>query len=212
MARMVLCDLLLFSTEATCSVIFAVLLLGFVEIVTMNLSASDIVFRSLKASDWEKFRGARLSALEECPKAYGIAVDDEIEYEDSYWQQLCRDAEAGLGKWYQVAEEPEGGLIGLIGAIEVSGSLMRHQVEIVQAYVAPLYRHQHVMEKLFASLKNELKLVPHLEQMIVWVTLHETQVACEMFKKFGFVYAGQLSKTVKYQDKYYDCCWLEAPL
>jgi L-amino acid N-acyltransferase YncA len=68
------------------------------------------------------------------------------------------------------------------------------------------------MEKLFYALKAELGKVDHLEQMIVWVTLHETQVSKEMFEKFGFRLAGTLSKTVKYQGKYYDCCWLEAPL
>lgn len=170
------------------------------------------MFRSLQSSDWEKFRALRLSALEECPKAYGIALADELQYSDQYWQELCSDAEAGQGKWYQVAESPEGELIGMIGAVDLCGSLMQHQVEIVQAYVAPLHRRQHIMERLFTTLKNDLKSVPRLEQMIVWVTLHEAQTGCEMFKKFGFVYAGKLSKTVKYGDRYYDCCWLEAAL
>src|SRR5262249_49275937 len=154
----------------------------------------------------------RLSALEECPKAYGIALADELKYSDQYWQELCNDAETSQGKWYQVAESPEGELIGMIGAVDLCGSLMHHQVEIVQAYVVPTYRRQHIMERLFTALKKELKNVTRLEQMIVWVTLHETQTACETFKNFGFVYAGKLSKTVKYNDQYYDCCWLEAPL
>ena len=154
----------------------------------------------------------RLSALEECPIAFGIVVEDESELEDSYWQNLCNQAEAGKGIWFQVAESKEGELIGMLGAIEHSGTLMRHQVEIVQAYVAPPYRRQHVMERLFIALQNELKKVPHLEQMIAWVTLHETQVSREMLMKFGFVYAGQLSKSVKYHNQYYDCCWLEASL
>jgi L-amino acid N-acyltransferase YncA len=181
-------------------------------VFSMNLSSAEVVCRSLKSTDWEKFRALRLSALKECPKAYGITVDDEVKFEDSYWQHLCNQAEAGEGKWFQVAESKEGELIGMIGAIEHDGTLMRHQVEIVQAYVSPSYRRHHVMERLFIAMQNELKKVPHLEQMIAWVTLHETQVSREMLMKFGFVYAGQLSKSVKYHEQYYDCCWLEAPL
>lgn len=166
-------------------------------------------FRPLLPNDWEKLKQLRLSALKENPKAYGISISDELQYDDQYWKDLCSK---NLEKHYQIATTPDGNLIGMLGAHQIFGSLMRHQVEIVQAYVLPQYRRQHIMQNLFLSLKNELKKVPHLEQMIVWVTLHETQIASDLFQKLGFTYAGKLRKTVKYQDQYYDCCWLEASL
>ncbi|MBS0656398.1 MAG: GNAT family N-acetyltransferase [Verrucomicrobia bacterium] len=89
---------------------------------------------------------------------------------------------------------------------------MRHQVEICQAYVEEPFRGQGVMKQLFSALKQRLQQVEHLEQMIAWVTLHETQTSKYFFEKVGFTLAGTLSKTVKYEGRYYDCCWLEAPL
>lgn len=41
---------------------------------------------------------------------------------------------------------------------------------------------------------------------------HDDQMGKEMFERLGFKLAGTLSKTVKFEGKYYDCCWLEAPL
>lgn len=169
---------------------------------------ANIQIRPLQLDDWENFKYLRLKALREDPKAYGISEADEADKPDAEWQALCQ----GEGKYYMVAEDSEGNLIGMLGALEIFGQLMRHQVELIQGYVDPKFRRQRVMERLFYSLKAELEKMEHLEQMIGWVTLHETQVSKPMLEKFGFKLAGTLFKTVKYQGKYYDCCWLEAPL
>lgn len=179
---------------------------------TMQTLASDIVIRPLQVDDWKKFRELRLSALRESPKAYGISEADESSKTDDDWKTFCLDSQNGNEKWFVIAESTDGTLVGMLGAFEISGEHMRHQVEIVQAYVSPQYRKLNIMKKMFFFLKESLQQVNHLEQMIVWVTLHETQQGKEMFESFGFKLAGTLSKTVKYKDKYYDCCWLESPL
>lgn len=173
--------------------------------------ASEIIIRSINGNDWQNFREMRLRALQEHPKAYGIGFEDESCRKDEEWKEICREAQAGKEKWYVVAEH-EGKLIGMLGAVELFGAYMRHQVEIIQAYVVPGFRRHEVMTRLFAALKTELQKIDHLEQMIAWVTLSEDQVGTAMFEKFGFTRAGKLSKTVKFEGKYYDCCWLEAPL
>lgn len=173
--------------------------------------ASETVIRSLKGEDWEHFRHIRLRALRENPKAFGIAEADEACQKEEEWKAICQDAEDGKGKWYVVAEY-EGRFVGMLGAVEIFGAHMRHQVEIIQAYAEPNFRRQRLMAKLFGALKAELQKVKHLEQMIAWVTLHEDQVSKGMFEKLGFTLAGTLSKTVKFDGRYYDCCWLEAPL
>lgn len=180
--------------------------------VSFQTMASEITIRPLQSRDWENFRKLRLEALQESPKAYGISRSDEAYRTDDEWETLCHDAQNGNGKWYVVAVTQEGSFIGMLGAVEIFGEFMRHQVEVIQAYVNPEYRRLKIMEQLFFSLKEQLLKVDHLEQMIVWVTLHENQVGKEMFEKFGFAFAGFLSKTVKFEGKYYDCCWLEAPL
>ncbi|MFV0339650.1 MAG: GNAT family N-acetyltransferase [Parachlamydiaceae bacterium] len=177
------------------------LVLGF-----MMLSGAEVVVRPLTVDDWEEFRDLRLKALAEEPKAYGISAEDEAGKSEDEWKGMCDE-----GKWFFVAQH-EGKLVGMLGAVELYGSFMRHQVEICSAYVEPSYRRQGVLSRLYEGLRVELQEVPHLEQMIVWVTLHETQVNKPAFEKFGFKLAGTLSKTVKFEDEYYDCCWLEAPL
>ncbi len=167
--------------------------------------------RSVTADDWERFRDLRLQALREEPKAYGIAEEDVIHTSDEEWKTLCKDAAEGAGKWYFVAEH-DGKLIAMVGATRVFGKYMRHQVEICHAYVAEGFRGQGIMTRLFTALKAHLQKVEHLEQMIAWVTLHETQTSKYLFEKLGFTLAGTLSKTVKYEGEYYDCCWLEAPI
>lgn len=167
--------------------------------------------RSVTADDWERFRDLRLKALREAPKAYGIAEEDVASTTDEEWKKLCQESAAGSGKWYVVAER-DGKLIGMLGATEVFGKHMRHQVEICHAFVEESLRGQGIMTNLYLTLKAQLQKVEHLEQMIVWVTLHETQTSKHVFEKVGFTLAGTLSKTVKYEDQYYDCCWLEAPL
>ena len=175
-------------------------------------SVSDVIIRSLQTSDWENFRKLRLTALQDNPKAYGISHVDEASRTDEEWKTICQDAQNGNAKWYTVAETGEGSLIGMLGAVELFGEHMRHQVEVVQAYVSPQYRRLKIMEKLFNSLKAQLQKIDHIEQMIAWVTLYEAQVGKQIFEKFGFTYAGKLSKTVKFEGKYYDCCWLEASI
>lgn len=174
--------------------------------------AIEIIIRKVRSSDYLNFRELRLRALRECPKAYGMAESDKADEPLEEWKSLCELSSKGEGVWYSVAEDQEGKLIGMLGALQSFGSYVNHQVEIIHAYVAPEYRNMKVFERLFIHLKKQLKQTKHLEAMIVWVTLHETQVANAIFQKFGFTNAGTLSKTVKYEGNYYDCCWLEAPL
>lgn len=177
----------------------------------LTLSGVEIIVRSLNVDDWEEFRKLRLKALKEEPRAYGISAEDEAGKSDEEWKSMCADAFHGNGKWFFVAEH-EGQLIGMLGATELFGSLMRHQVEICSAFVEASFRKQGVLTELYNGLKRKLEEVPHLEQMIVWVTLYENQTSKRLFEKFGFKFAGTLSKTVKFEDKYYDCCWLECPI
>lgn len=177
----------------------------------LPISGAEIIVRSINIDDWEEFRNLRLKALNEEPKAYGISAEDEIAKSDEEWKSMCLDAFQGNGKWYFVAQH-EGTLIGMLGATELFGRYMRHQVEICSAFVESSFRRHGVLTDLYHGLKRKLEDVPHLEQMIVWVTLHENQVSKHTFEKLGFKLAGTLSKTVKYDGKYYDCCWLEAPL
>ena len=180
-------------------------------LTTLTLSATEIVVRPLNSDDWEAFRNLRLKALREEPIAYGISVDDEAGKSDEEWKSICSDAFHGNGKWFFVAEH-EGKLIGMLGATELFGTHMRHQVEICSAFVEASFRKQGVLTEMYIGLRRRLEEVPYLEQMIVWVTLYENQKSKSLFENFGFILAGTLSRTVKFEDKYYDCCWLEAPL
>lgn len=187
------------------------LVLCYMILAMLPMLGAEVVIRSLRIDDWEEFRNLRLKALKEEPKAYGIAAEDEVEKSDEEWKSICFDAFHGNGKWFFVAQY-EGKLIGMLGATELFGRYMRHQVEIYSAFVESPFRRQGILTDLYQGLKKKLEDIPHLEQMIVWVTLYEDQLSKHAFEKFGFKLAGTLTKTVKYDGKYYDCCWLEAPL
>ncbi len=177
----------------------------------LPVPGAEIVIRTLNIDDWKEFRSLRLKALKEEPKAYGISMEDELEKSVEEWKSICLDASNGKGKWFFVAQH-EGKLIGMLGATEIFGSYMRHQGEICSAFVEAPFRRQGILTELYNGLKRQLQKVSHLEQMIVWVTLHENQSSKCVFEKFGFKLAGTLSKTVKFEGEYYNCCWLEASL
>jgi RimJ/RimL family protein N-acetyltransferase len=174
-----------------------------------QIITSAITIRSLAPEDWKEFRNLRLKALQENPIAYGIAVTDESNRSDGEWKSICHDAYEGKGRWYFIAEY-KNQLVGMIGADEHSGSYMSHLAEIVAAYVNPDFRRSGVMKQLFHALKNRLLETPHIEQLIAWVTLHDNQTGRYVFEHLGFEYRGKLSRCVKYDGRYYDCCWLEA--
>src|SRR5689334_17794965 len=108
--------------------------IGGLVVSCMTLLGADIVVRPLELDDWEGFCDLRLKALAEEPKAYGISVEDEVGKSEEERKSVCGD-----GKWFFVAEH-DGRLVGMLGAEELYGSYMRHQVEIRSAYVEPSFR------------------------------------------------------------------------
>lgn len=90
-----------------------------------------VVIRPLQGGEWKEFREIRLAAVRENPKAYGLAEADEASKTESEWEAHCRNAEQGKGTWFAVAFSDEGKMVGMLGAVEIFGTYMDHQVEII---------------------------------------------------------------------------------
>jgi ribosomal protein S18 acetylase RimI-like enzyme len=120
------------------------LVLFYMLLTMLPISGAEIVIRSLSEDDWKDFRNLRLKALKEESKAYGISTEDEVEKSDDEWKSMCFDAFHRNGKWFFVALH-EGKLIGMLGATELFGRYMRHQVEICSAFVDSSFRRQGVL-------------------------------------------------------------------
>jgi L-amino acid N-acyltransferase YncA len=161
--------------------------------------------RVLTEEDFKKFRDIRLESLKTDPLSYGVDLSDELGRTDDEWKKICRDS------LYVIAEH-NGVCIGILGASALFGAHLKHQIEVVFSYINPKFRRQGLTKKLFDFLTTELRKKTYLEQMIVWVNLHEAQTGRFVFEKLGFKFAGILSRALKIKGQYYDCCWLEKRL
>jgi GNAT superfamily N-acetyltransferase len=59
---------------------------------------SDISVRRLGEDEWEQYRAARLSALEESPEAFVATADEERAYDEDFWRTRMRRSQRLLAE------------------------------------------------------------------------------------------------------------------
>ena len=59
---------------------------------------SDITVRRLDEDEWEQYRTARLSALEESPEAFVATADEERAYDEDFWRARMRRSQRLLAE------------------------------------------------------------------------------------------------------------------
>ena len=97
---------------------------------------SDITVRALGEDEWEQYRSARLSALEESPEAFVASADEERAYEEDFWRNRMRRSQ-------RLIAEQEGAPVGVasIGQARQDGEKDNDKVaELFGLWVAPAAR------------------------------------------------------------------------
>ena len=59
---------------------------------------SEITVRPLAEDEWEQYKTARLSALEESPDAFAASLEDESAYDEDFWRTRLRRSQRLLAE------------------------------------------------------------------------------------------------------------------
>ena len=94
-------------------------------------------------------------------------------------------------------------LIGITGFNRMARKRASHRGELVQVYVEPAYRGQHIGEKLLRRALNYAFSLDGIEQVQLSVITNNT-TAINLYEKFGFKAFGVQPKYFKVGNDYMD--------
>src|SRR5690348_10565653 len=101
---------------------------------------SDITVRRLGEDEWEQYRTARLSALEESPEAFVATADEERAYDEDFWRARMRRSQRLLA-------EVEGQSVG-VASVGQAQEANDKVAELFGLWVAPSARGTGVATRL----------------------------------------------------------------
>lgn len=183
-----------------------VLSMGFVTFI----HGLDII--QLPEYRWAEYKELRLKAVAQEPISFAMLESDLATKPEEFWKKNLADAAAQDGRWLLFAQE-DGHLVGMAGAVAewADYSLSSHTVTISNVYVAPEFRGQGIATKLMHELLAQLKNDPTLTHLLLWVAAHQTQ-AISLYERQGFTVVGEVTRCVKFQNRYYGMLLMEKAL
>ena len=110
---------------------------------------SDITVRRLGEDEWEQYKTARLSALEESPEAFAASVEDERAYDEEFWRTRLRRSQRLLA-------EVEGATVGIV-SVGLAQEGNDRVAEIFGLWVTPAARGTGVATQLVHAGADEAR-------------------------------------------------------
>jgi ribosomal protein S18 acetylase RimI-like enzyme len=110
---------------------------------------SDITVRRLREDEWEQYKTARLSALEESPEAFAATVEEERGYDEEFWR-------ARLQRSQRLLAEVEGQTVGVVSVGQAQEGNDR-VAELFGLWVAPSARGTGVATQLVQAGADEAR-------------------------------------------------------
>ena len=110
---------------------------------------SDITVRRLGEDEWEQYKTARLSALEESPEAFAASLDEERAYDEEFWRTRLRRSQRLLA-------EVDGKTVGIV-SVGQSQEGNDRVAEIFGLWVAPAARGTGVATQLVHAGADEAR-------------------------------------------------------
>ncbi|MCX4584356.1 GNAT family N-acetyltransferase [Streptomyces sp. NBC_01481] len=161
----------------------------------------DYVIRPVRAEEWAKARGLRLSALQDpaAPIAFLETYEHAVERPDGFWQDRTATAAEGVAAQQFIAEAPDGRWDGTLtalverpaGEVRFGEAAKTDQTHLVGVFVRPEARGAGVADALFrAALDWSWELAgPPVKRVRLYV--HErNERAAAFYRRFGFVASG----------------------
>lgn len=159
----------------------------------------DIKIARLPASRWIEYRDLRLESLKSDPTSFGPSYSEERGLKGKKWREWMKDMLFAL---YE--DKP----IGTIAYVFGKWKGTSHVANVYCVFVSKKYRGMGVGSQLLESAlsairKNKKALVVDLS-----VTPGK-KAAVRLYEKHGFKPVGRLSKTLKFNGRFYDEVMME---
>jgi GNAT superfamily N-acetyltransferase len=108
---------------------------------------SDITVRRLGEDEWEQYKTARLSALEDSPEAFVATVEEERSYDEEFWRTRLRRSQRLLA-------EVDGQTVGVLSVGQAQEGNDR-VAELFGLWVTPAARGTGVATQLVQAAADE---------------------------------------------------------
>lgn len=162
----------------------------------MLAMAQDIDIVELQPGNCAQFKELRLEAIATTPQAFGISLADEKSRSSEFYQTLLEHSQKENDVWLVFAKHNQD-YVGMAGAVHKAKQLspQKHVVNLVNLYVKPKYRRQHVGTKLLQALLTKLERSECISQILAHATTTET-AAVKLLETCGFEKCGELSNVI----------------
>ncbi|MBI1890747.1 MAG: GNAT family N-acetyltransferase [Burkholderiales bacterium] len=158
--------------------------------------------RKLQSTDAASFLSVRLAGLKDCPAAFGSSYAEEesqsVEEVAHRLPPAPDDSYFFLGAFINSAQ-----LAGIIAFQRNAKLKQRHGGSLYGAYVVPEYRCFGIGHALVATAITEVKSLPGMRLLQLWVGL-ENQQARSMYEKAAFKASGILPSALCVDGRFYD--------
>lgn len=160
--------------------------------------------RILTSSDVEAYQALRLEALRSAPTAFGSSAEEEATYS---LEQVTQRITGSLPENPTFGAFLDGELVGVVGIHRSLRPKTRHRAMVWGMYVAPKARGHGISKMLMAELIAYAKTMPHLEELVLSVTVGN-EAAKRAYLKMGFETYCVEPRYLKLDGVYYDVEWM----
>lgn len=160
----------------------------------------DIIIRKLEPHESVIYREMLLACLKNTPKFFGTTYEEAaLNPKFSFETYIERNSPDHVMFGAFDGER----LIGITGFNRMTRKRASHRGELVQVYVEPAYRGQHIGEKLLRRALNYAFSLDGIEQVQLSVITNNT-TAINLYEKLGFRTFGVQPRYFKVETGYLD--------
>ena len=160
--------------------------------------------RQFIEEDAHEYWELRLSALKECPEAFGASYEEEKDKPlNDVRKRLKESIESTDSQFILGCFNDEKKLIGMVGLFREWREKMKHKATIWGMYVLPEARSKGIGKALLLEAIIRAKSMEGLEQVHLGVVVTNKE-AIKLYKRCGFDVYGVERKALKLQGRYLD--------
>ena len=150
---------------------------------------------SLEANQWQEYKKLRTEMISADYNLFGWSIEETLALSDQDWQQKSKNN-------YKRYATIDNQIIGMIQLWLNTKIKTRHIATIGSVYVQPQYRGRGIAKLLLEDLENYAKTQG--VEILSLTVAKDYASAVNAYQKFGFIKVGDLPKSLKYKNVYYD--------
>ena len=160
----------------------------------MTNTQPNIQIISLEANQWQEYKKLRIEMISADYNPFGWSIEEISILSNEQWQNIPQGH-----KRYVTIDNQTIGMIQLSIDTKIK---TRHIAFIGSVYVQPQYRGRGIAKLLLEDIQNYAQ---SQGVEILSLTVAKDYVsAVNAYQKFGFIKVGDLPKSLKYKEIYYD--------